>query len=582
MPRKKSNTKKAREAVKKEAGNATSIEQKNDNVSPLPKNSDDITQEIANGESDFGTESSTSEEEDDYGELITEEVEDGINQVLTAIRNYDTDKLLNPDVRFFEDPEKAAAKISRTETHKPIYLKDYHRMNILSGNTFKDDEEEDEEQDNTVDGKQSYAAQQKEERSQLLQEIKSAFNEEAEEEEEDDENDGFLTKKAPSKRTASPKLTLPDPEKNEEKFLEEFVNNQAWIPKKGDKVISLDHDAAMEEDDEEFEDAVEKFENAYNFRYEDPNAADIVSYARTQATLRRSENSSRRRKREDGKQQKQQDKNEKEKSIQKKKKEKVHKLTDVLEQLKMEYGADIDKSMVKKITDTLLNSDYKNNEWDQVVSELFDEEFYKQKGKPTWDDDDEVMADFYKEQRQHENTEGTDEEPSMESSANKSRKEKLQEKRSKKKEKHDLQDLVENAVDQNKLAIIDEVEKETEERKSRALTKDEQELKFRYREVSPESYGLSTREIFAADDSQLNDFIGLKKFAPYRSKEQRMRDKRKVTKSRRLRDWRKEVFHNENGLTQDVELDGDEIALPVESNVQRKKVHKKRKHNSSS
>lgn len=582
MPRKKSNTKKAREAVKKEARNATSTEQKNDNLSALPKNGDDITQVIANEESDIGTESSTSEEEDDYGELITEEVEDGINQVLTAIRNYDTDKLLNPDVRFFEDPEKAAAKISRTEKHKPIYLKDYHRMNIMSGNTFKDDEDEVEEPENTVDGKQSYAAQQKEERSQLLQEIKSAFDEEAEEEEEDDENDGFLTKKEPSKRTVSPKLTLPDPEENEEKFLQEFVINQAWIPQKGDKVISLDHDAAMEEDDEEFEDAVEQFENAYNFRYEDPNAADIVSYARTQATLRRSENTSRRRKREDGKLKKQHDKTENEKSIQKKKKEKVHKLTDVLEQLKTEYGADIDKSMVNKITDTLLNSDYKDNEWDQVVSELFNDDFYKQKGKPTWDDDDEVMADFYEEQKQQENTEGTDEEPSMESSANKSRKEKLQEKRLKKKEKHDLQDLVENAVDQNKLAIIDEVEKETDERKSRALTKEDQELKFRYREVSPESYGLSTREIFAADDSQLNEFIGLKKFAPYRSKEQRMRDKRKVTKSRRLRDWRKEVFHSENGLPKDAELDGDEIALPVARNAQRKKVHKKRKHNSSS
>lgn len=60
-------------------------------------------------------------------------------------------------------------------------------------------------------------------------------------------------------------------------------------------MISLDLNN-NEEDDEEFEDAAEKFENAYNFRYEDPNAAEIISYARSQATLRRSDDSSRRRK----------------------------------------------------------------------------------------------------------------------------------------------------------------------------------------------------------------------------------------------------------------------------------------------
>lgn len=561
MPRKKSNAKKARESGKRLELEKNAI-----------KNNPEVTSPSLVKESSDDDESSTSEEEDDYGELITEEVEDGINRVLSAIKNNEKDKLLDPKVRFFEDPEKAAEKLVKGEKYKPVYLKDYHRMNILAGNTFADDEEA------TVDGEQSYASQQREERSQLIDEIKNAFSGDENDEKEDESDDDFLKKKETSNKTATPRLRLPNPNQDEEKFLEEFVNNQAWIPRKGDKVIPLDNDPNMEEDDEEFEDAVEKFENAYNFRYEDPNAATIVSYARTQATLRRSETSSRRRKRDEEKQVKEVEKTEKEKSIQKKKKEKIHKLTDVLEQLKKEYGSDINQDMVKKITDTLLNSDFKENEWDTVVSELFNEEFYGQKGKPTWDEDDEVMADFYKEKQQADGEEETHEEGfNEEESSKKSRKEKLKDKKLQKKGKRELEEIVEDAVEQNKISIIEEVEKDNEERKSRARTKDEQQLKFRYREVSPESFGLSTREIFAADDTQLNQFIGLKKFAPYRAKEQRMKDKRKVTKSRRLRDWRKEVFHSEKGL----EADSDFVEVPVEAETKKKASHKKKKHKST-
>lgn len=55
---------------------------------------------------------------------------------------------------------------------------------------------------------------------------------------------------------------------------------------------------------------------------------------------------------------------------------------------------------------------------------------------------------------------------------------------------------MENALEQNKLALIEEVGKEEEERKSRSRTKEEQDLKFRYREVYPESFGLTCKRDF--------------------------------------------------------------------------------------
>ncbi|CCC67564.1 hypothetical protein NCAS_0A10060 [Naumovozyma castellii] len=588
MPRKKSATKKAKEAAKREASHS-------DVPAPIEQKKPKPTSKIEEESSD-DIESESSEDEDDYGELVTEEVEDGINKVISAIRNNETDKLLDPEVKFFEDPEKAVAKLAKTEKHKPIYLKDYHRMNILSGNPIVD-EDEDMPLQETVDGKQSYVSQEKEERTQLLDEIKNAFGNDEDKEnnnssENDDDDDGFLKKKEPSTvegTTDDAKLQLPNP-KDEEKFLDEFVSQQAWIPRKGDKVLNVDGGMDEIEDDDEFEDAVEKFENAYNFRYEDPNAAEIVSYARTQATLRRSATSARRRKRDDEKQVKQEVKKEKEQKVQKKKTKKVNQLTDILEQLKKEYGAEISESMVKKITDTLLNNDFKDDEWDKVVAELFNEEFYDQEAKPTWnDEDDEIMADFYDEQKQEADAKLEDDELLEEEERNdedepakkKSKKNKSEDKKAKKKEKKKLSELVESAVEQNKLAILDEVEKEEEEKRGRLRSKDDQDLKFRYREVSPESFGLTAREIFAADDTDLNEFIGLKKFAPYRPKELRAKDKRKVTKSRRLRDWRKKVFNNEAGLV------GDEkdILIPVEEKKSKHKhghqhrQHEKKRHN---
>ncbi|KAG0672224.1 KRRI-Interacting protein 1 [Maudiozyma exigua] len=581
MPRKKSATKKAREAARRSNEGKTSeiIEKK----TIAPKDTEKSVQTKVE-HSDLDDESSSSEEEDDFGDLVTEDVESGINNVLNAIRNNDTDKLLNPEVKFFNNPENATATIEKKKTDKPIYLKDYHRMNLLSGHVASDGEEEEyaEETSNskdlkTIDGKPSFVAMQRDERNKLLSEINDAFDANETDaksaDDSDNDDDGFLKKKEKKESTEddNDNIVLPDPA-NEDEFLNEFMGNQAWLPRKGDKVIDLD---LNNEDDDEFDKAAENFENAYNFRYEDPNSAEIVSYARNQATLRRSATNSRRRKREDERQVKESEKKDKDMEVQKKKTKKANKLTDVLNQLKKEFGADIDEKLVAKISKTLLTSDYSENDWDNVVAELFNDEFYNSKEKPEWDDDL-MHEDIYdgEEQEEQEQEQENNEDISEESTNKKSKKSKKETKQKKKTEKKKLADMVEKALEQNKLAIIEEVEKEQKERgRSKNIDDD---VKFRYREVSPESFGLTHREIFAADDADLNDFISLKKFAPYRAKELIAKDRRKVTKSKRLRDWRKKVFNNESGLkiredgepTEDIAIHTDKI-----------KHSKKRSHN---
>lgn len=577
MARKKSATKKAREAAAREAAaaaaatNTTTTTEEQSKQSSLKQNNNIPS---SSDLSDNG-ESSDSDNEDDFGELITEDVEQGINEVLNAIKNNETNKLLDPNVKFFNENDVSVPKVKK---EKPIYLKDYHRMNILSGNALKSDDEMDQDDMQTIDGQKSFVTQQRDERNQLLDEIKNAINDEGDNDNgsDDDDDDGFLKKKETKQSDKGKTSTTKISKENDEEFLNEFMSQQAWIPQSGDKVINLDN-----QDDEEFENAAEEFENAYNFRYEDPNAAEIISYARNQATLRRSDSSTRRRKRDQEKAEKQSIKMEKETKVQKKKIKKINKLTDVLEQLQKEFGAKIEDHMVEKITKTLMNSDYKENEWDNVIAELFNEEFYNdESGKPTWNDDDEedfnMMADEDEAKEDaEEEVEADDEEEAEKESQQKdenapSKKSKKAIKHVAKKEKKKLVEMVENAVEANKLAIIDEVENE----RGRSKNRDDDEIKFRYREVSPESFGLTTREIFAADDADLNEFISLKKFAPYRGKELRNKDKRKVTKARRIKEWKKKTFNNENGPT----FDG--VWLPKdEESKDSKKQHNHHHHN---
>jgi protein KRI1 len=80
-----------------------------------------------------------------------------------------------------------------------------------------------------------------------------------------------------------------------EKFLRNYILNEGWKEKQGGTVrASLgnsnvnDNDipelkhrqAAVDDEDAEREDEMDKFECKYNFRFEDPNAATITSHAR--------------------------------------------------------------------------------------------------------------------------------------------------------------------------------------------------------------------------------------------------------------------------------------------------------------
>lgn len=71
---------------------------------------------------------------------------------------------------------------------------------------------------------------------------------------------------------------------------------------------------------------------------------------------------------------------------------------------------------------------------------------------------------------------------------------------------------------------------------------------FRYRQTTPEAYGLTPLDILTATDQDLNTFVGLKKLASFREPDKKRKDKKRYGKKKRLREWRKDVFGDEDGV----------------------------------
>lgn len=455
--------------------------------------------------------------------------------------------LLNTTTKFFGAISAGdSTKTDGTEKQKPIYLKDYHRLQLLASEKegFADDDDEE----------KPYAIQQKVDKARILAEINKATNDSDEEGSEDDDDDNdFFTKRKEQRPVET--IELPNPQADANKFLEAYLDQKAWLPrtvdkKTGELIVPSYND--LVEDDEEFDDNAEQFEQAYNFRYEDPNAAEVMSYARSQNTIRRDQESSRKKKRDAKKASKLAEEAKQEAELSRLKKKKTSQIVDKLESLKKQLFEDPDADELAKIfTDDYLEGDFEIDEWDKRMRKVFDEEFYSQKPeKPNDGDDDEANegeeegeegdAEEWQEEEEGDDddipNDGYYEEEETNESAKSKNKLKKEEKQKKKQEKQKLQEAAQRVVEENVNLLI-------KEEGSNTLKKKLEQPKFRYRDVSPDSFGLTARDILLADDADLNQFVGLKKLAVYRDEEKKEKDRRKLGKKKRLKEWRMNVFN---------------------------------------
>ncbi|KAJ5468402.1 hypothetical protein N7475_006154 [Penicillium sp. IBT 31633x] len=503
-------------------------------------------EEVARLEAKYGkeeSEDSDSEEEDDDAELATLALDAEISATLEAIRSKDP-RVYDKDASFYSkfDPENANA--AKGPKEKSMTLREYHTKNLLSGVNPAEEE----------NVPRTYAQEQADLKNAIVKEMHGAADK-PDEEMEDAED--FMVRK-PGQDTSLPKaevkLDIENADKDPETFLSNFLSARAWIPADRPELHPFDSD------DDSDDARAEAFEEAYNFRFEDPNKMNevIVTHSRdltNKQSVRREDKSSRKKIREAERQQKEEEKKQRETEKNRLRKLKTEELQKKVNQIKEVAGLRASEFTDEDWT-RFLDASWDDSNWESEMQKRFGEEYYaeaegadseneggkkmKHPKKPTWDDDIDIkdlVPDYEDEEAEPtlelSEAEGEDDDEASGSKKKSKAEEKRIQKREARKDRLRIDDAVERNLDLDITLLPGATKKNA--------------TQFRYRETSPQSFGLTARDILMADDTQLNKFAGLKKLASFREEEQKRRDQKRLGKKARLREWRKDTFGDENG-----------------------------------
>ncbi|KAL8829595.1 MAG: hypothetical protein Q9170_006102 [Blastenia crenularia] len=521
--------------------------------------------------------SSDSEEEDDEGVLASGNLDEQFQATLKAIQAKDP-RVYDKSTTFYTQPEEDEVQEPSTTGNKdkPMFLSDYHRMNILEGMRGADEN----------GSLPSYMQEQNDMKAKIIQEIHAntdGLNRNRERNYDhagssEEANDDFLVPKIRRSsevdiqvRAAAP-TAIPNVEsadKDPEKYLSDFLSSRVWSSHAGSRF------QPFESDDEEEEKRADEFEDAYNLRFEDPNASKekIVSHARDAAarySVRREATTARQKARDI-----ERAKREAEKQSREDEKARLRKLrvADAEEKVKKVKDAAGLRQEHINIDDwsRFLDEGWDDKRWEEEMRKSFGDIYYadpdadkdvqstvKSKAKikkPKWNDDidiQDLVPDFdehgpstepqfvlsdMESDRNPATEPGPDDNHSASKEANskaadrkRTSSEQYDHQKQARKERRYVEQLVEQSLNiDNKLAEMG---------KKHAGV-------FRYRETSPIGYGLTAQDILMASDSQLNQYAGLKKLAAFRDSTKKARDRKRLGKKARLRQWRKETFGNE-------------------------------------
>lgn len=484
--------------------------------------------------SDTSSEESSSEEEDE-GELATEALDSEIIATINAIKTKDP-RVYDTSVKFYTDADSEAGATSKVAKEKPMHLRDYHRQNLLNGVHGEDVDEQ--------------PLTYNEEQERLKESVVAQMHAAAQDSDASESEEGFLKAKAKSKRPAKePELDVDNADKDPELFLSNFMASRAWAQQDERQL------QPFESDDEEEDRKADEFEAAYNLRYEDPEKSNekLQSHSRDIAakySVRREETNPRQRKREAEKAAKEAVRQERREEKARYRKLKIEEVEDKVRKIKQAAGIRT-QDLQPEDWQRFVDEDWDDDKWDEEMQKRFGEEYYaeadvlsedeegsKKPKKPKFDDDidiKDIVPDFEEEDERPDFSLSDEDAPK----AKKPKQVNEEKKRQEKKERRIIEQLVDDQLQMD----LDHALPKSSKSKSG----------FRYRETSPKTFGLTSRDILLADDSQLNQFAGLKKLAAFRDSERKRKDQKHLSKKNRLRQWRRDVFGNEEGL-QDADL----------------------------
>ncbi|KAH0558537.1 hypothetical protein GP486_004806 [Trichoglossum hirsutum] len=532
-------------------------------------------EDVDDGNSDApdSEESSDSEEDDDEGILVTAALDAEISATIQAIRTKDP-RVYNEQSIFYTEPgDGEGSGMPTSKVERPMFLKDFHRKNLLEGHLSQQEERE-----GTVP--RTYAQEQEDLKISIVREMHAA----ADEQEGDDDDDSFLISKQKTKGDSNKiaadgkakRITEVDvavADRDPELFLSNFMSSRAWMP------IESSKPHPFESDDEEEEKRAEEFEQAYNLRFEDPSGSNekLVTHSRDAAakySVRREDAGGRKRARAAEKQKKEHEKHQREEEKARLRKLKMEEMAEKVKKIKEAAGLR-GEEMDDNDWGKFLEDAWDGDRWEREMGARFGEAYYAQDEdntgidnvdgdgkkrklkKPEWDDDIDIkdlVPSFEDEEgvvksvftlsdeggsgngvESDSDTGETQQHPS----GGKRKKERLHEQAERRREARQERKRIEQFVDE-KLDFNHELP---------LFSSSKMPTRFHYRETSPAAFGLTPQDILMASDSQLNQFVGLKKLAAFRDPERKRKDRKKLGKKARLRKWRKDTFGDEDGPT---------------------------------
>ena len=463
---------------------------------------------------------------------------------LLAIKNKEP-RVYNGEASFYSKMSQPPQRNSNPEIDRiPMRLSDYHQKTLLKNSN------------GVADTLPSSRSQQQEElQARTLQEIREAGEDSATDSDPAGhlgKGTAFLVKRlSPGETSAKQqrgttvtRRDVDEADQNPEAFLSKFLSSRAWVSTAPNRL------KVFESDDEDDDLRAEEFEVAYNLRFEDPEKANrkLMFHSRTAAadtSVRMDSASKRKRARQEARSRRGLDRMESTQERQRLRKLKMEELADKVAEVEAAAGSSGTVVSLEEWS-RFLNEDWDDKQWEEFMRHKFDENYYTSleadsctaeddgnphiRKKPRWDNDIDVSDLVRRSPLDRDASPITAfEKPAdpiartvqaglRQATAQRPRKEDPQ--------RQKLEQLVEQKL--------------TAELAVGAATA--RHGRFRYRETSPTTYGLTARDILLASDAQLNQYVGLKRLAAFRDPVSKKKDKKRLGKKARLRQWRLETF----------------------------------------